>query len=99
MARIEKDPDNKTYHTIDWSGFLASDETITASTWVMDSGLVEEVETTFNATAETTTIVFSGGIAGRDYGMTNRITYSKTADPNANDLTQDKTVFVRVKNL
>lgn len=94
MAIVKKDPDNKWYVSFDWSGWLASDETIVASDWYNLTGLTEG-ESTFDATAGTTTLVISSGTLNNIYSVVNRITYSKTA-LGISDLTEDRTIKIQL---
>ena len=94
MARLVKDPDNKTYFIVDYSGWLQADETISASTWIHSSDLTTEAESTFTTT--NTTFVVSGGTAGVQYDVVNRITYAKTGI-SAVDLTEDRTITIHVQ--
>jgi len=69
--RFEKDPDAKLDFMIDWSDFLASGESISASSWYTPTGITE-VST--SNTADTATIWVSGGTAGSSYILINRTT-------------------------
>ncbi len=68
---FEKDPNSTMSYQFDWTAWLAGD-TISVSAWAplpADLTVVSSSNTTL-----TTTIVLSGGIAGRTYRMRNRIT-------------------------
>lgn len=70
---ISHDPSAVLDYSVDWSAWLASGETISASTWVVSSGL------TLASQSNTTTVAtawISGGTAPTDYRITNRITTS-----------------------
>ena len=75
-------------YTIDWSKELESGETITSSTWIVDSGLTEGSSTN---TTTTTTIFLSGGTGGEKYKVTNTIETSNT-----NPRTYKKTLIIPV---
>lgn len=67
-----KDPSSKVDYGCDWSNWLSTGETITASVWVLD-GLVEEVSTN---TDSATQVLVSGGTDGTQYTLVNRVTTS-----------------------
>lgn len=79
-----KDPDATLDYKRDWNrateggaagtGWLASGETITSSTWTVPAGLTKTSETNDTTTA---TVWLSGGTAGQDYTIVNRITTSQ----------------------
>lgn len=66
-----KDPEAVLDYTIDWSGWIASGDAITASEWTASNGLTV-VEHSFNGS--TTTVKVSGGVAGAHFLLTNTIT-------------------------
>lgn len=71
-ARVKDPQDIRTY-TFDWSAWLTSldSDTISASVWVVPSGLTEVAE------SETTTLAnvkLSGGTNNTTYTVSNRIT-------------------------
>lgn len=70
---FRKDPDAKLDYGIDWNtdGYLATGETISASTWTVPTGITE-VSSEFSGTV--TKIWLSGGTAGETYTIANRIT-------------------------
>lgn len=70
---IRKDPDAKLDFGFDWSSWLATGETITASAWTVPTGITEESKS-FSSTA--TLIWLSGGTAGASYTLQNQITTS-----------------------
>lgn len=69
-SKATKDPDSKLDFGFDWTAWLGTD-TITASTWTADAGLILSGET-FDATK--TTVWVEGGTAGEKLSATNRIT-------------------------
>ncbi len=72
MKVFEKDPDDILDYTRKASKFLGSD-TISTSTWVLDSGITKDSDTNDTNSA---TIWLSGGTAGSTYTVTNRIVSS-----------------------
>lgn len=68
-----KDPDAVLDYAVDWSAWLASGETITASTWTVDTGLTKNSDT-HSTTA--TVAWLSGGTVGVSYLCVNHITTS-----------------------
>lgn len=75
---FSKDPDAKLDYTVDWTKWLAGD-TISKSEWIVPDGLNGEDDSNTSTTA---TIWLSGGTAGHEYTVTNRIT---TAAGRVND--------------
>ncbi len=69
---VPKDPDSTLDYTLDWSDWLAGDETIVESTWTL-SGVTSVNE---SRTTTTTTIFVRGGTVGETASLTNRITTS-----------------------
>lgn len=82
-----KDPDAVLDYGVDWSAWLATDETISTSTWIVPDGLTKDSDSN---TTTTTTVVLSSGTAGQTYQVTNRITTSDSR-------TDDRTFIVRVR--
>lgn len=71
IKSFTKDPDAVLDYQLDWSEWLATGDTISASAWVVPTGLTldSDSNTTTKATA-----VLSGGDLGVTYIVTNRIT-------------------------
>lgn len=76
-STFKKDPLATLDYSINWrplnNPWLEVGETILASTWTVDVGIVQESDT-FDA--DTTTIWLSGGVANTRYRVSNRITSS-----------------------
>lgn len=70
MKGFVKDPDANLDYGFDWALWLDGDE-IASSTWIVDAGITTANEN-FNSTK--TTVYLSGGAAGSNYKITNRIT-------------------------
>ena len=85
---VTKDPNDVLDYLFYWSTWLASGETISTSTWTVDSGLTKDTD---SKTDDTTTIWLSGGTAGTSYTVTNRITTSQGR-------TKDQSMQVSVVN-
>lgn len=87
-----KDPDAVLNYTLDWNGaspgpWLSTGDTISTSTWTLSStGITQDSET---ETTTTTTITVSGGTAGEDYELTNRIV-------TVGGLATDRTIRIKV---
>jgi hypothetical protein len=89
LVIIDKDPDAKRTYTIDWAkggpndassddrGFLQGDTIATSTFSVVGSELVIEQD---GNTTTTTTVQVSGGVVGRQYDVTNRITLTTSTD-------------------
>lgn len=100
MTVFLKDPNAQVDYTIDWNDstdpYLASGETISTSAWAVDpqSGASPEDDIEIASdgnTDTTTTVTVTGGVAGRVYRLTNRITTSASR-------TDDRSIVVRVEN-
>jgi hypothetical protein len=71
MARVGyKDPNDIADYGLTWAKNLGTD-TITSSTWVVPAGIVKDDE---SSTTTTTKVRLSGGTAGQNYELTNRVT-------------------------
>ena len=73
VAQYLKDPDAVLDYGFDWSDWLADGETISTSTWTIPTGLTEDSET---ETTTATKVWLSGGTAGTDYTVSNKIVTS-----------------------
>lgn len=60
-------------YTIDYASWLATGETITASSWAAPAGVTVDSE---SFTDDDTTVVLSGGTVGERYEIENTITTS-----------------------
>ena len=69
MARYLKDPNAKLDYQIDWSTWLDGD-TISASSWTVPDGVVNDDDSNSDTAA---TIWLTGGTAGTEYEVVNRI--------------------------
>ena len=70
MSTYIKDPQAVLDYGFDWSDWLQDGETITTSTWTLDTGLSK---TSDSHDGSATTIWLSGGTADEDYSITNHI--------------------------
>lgn len=70
MTTFEKDPTAVLDYEIDWSAWLATGETITASTWALPDGLTESSD----SHTDTTATVWLDACAVGTYLVTNTIT-------------------------
>ena len=64
---VEKDPDAELDYKLDWSKWLASGDTINASTWSAATGITQ-ISSAYDTTS--TTVWLSGGTAGEEYEVT-----------------------------
>lgn len=91
--KYTKDPDAVLDYLVDWSAWLPTGDTITASTFTVnseDDGAIVVDDTLFDST--TTTVWLSGGVAGEKYTVTNHIT---TADGREDD----RSITISIKEL
>lgn len=84
-----KDPNAVVDYRIDWSKWLTDGDTIATSEWTVPAGVTMTTEYNDDTSA---TIWLSGGTAGENYSLTNRITTS-------GGRTQDRTIIIQVKEL
>jgi hypothetical protein len=82
-ARV-KDPDETRVFTMDWTAHLrppggSTTETIATSTWILPSDLTLVSSSIVTGGLKTSALI-SGGIAGRDYVVTNRITTNESGE-------------------
>ena len=80
FATRTKDPNSVLDYVLDWNThWLATGDTISASTWTVPAGITKDSDTN---SATTTTIWVSGGTAGTDYDLLNRVvtTGGRTVD-------------------
>lgn len=87
---FQKDPGATLDYSVDWSEFLETGETITASTWTVPSGLT--TVTTSNTDTKAT-VWLSGGTLGQSYELVNRITTDNV--PNRID---ERTIVILMVN-
>ncbi len=89
-----KDPDAILDYVIDWSvSYLLSGEQITASSWfILPQGAANDlaIDTTPPPVSGVTTVFVSGGIAGKIYQLTNRITTDQGR-------TDERSITIRVE--
>jgi len=88
MVRL-KDPQETIDYAFDWSDFLATGETISASSWTSSSTSL--ALGTVAATTDTTAAFVSGGVNGDVYRLTNKITTNQTR-------IAERSVIVRVED-
>lgn len=81
-----KDPDDEADYKLLWANNLGSD-TISASEWILPAGITQESDSHTDTTA---TVRLSGGTAGQQYEITNRV---DTASGQQFD--QSITIYVR----
>lgn len=81
-----KDADAVLDYNIDWSDWLATGDTIIASSWAVDTGLNEDSDSN---TTTITTVWVSGGTVGDTYKLVNSI---ETGDGREDD----RTITIRV---
>ncbi len=87
IPNFTKDPDAVMDYRLDWSAFLVTD-TISTSTWTVPTGITKQSDTN---TTTAVTIWLTGGTAGTNYELTNRIT-------TAAGRTQDVTITIMVRS-
>ena len=81
-----KDPNAVLDYWVDWTDWMAEGDTINTSEWIVATGITKNADT---KDLTMTAIWLSGGTAGTDYQVTNRIT---TLDGR----TDDRTITIQV---
>ncbi len=73
MTRFLKDPDAVLDYGFDWSDWLADGETISTSTWTVETGITKDSD----SKSDTATIIWlSGGTVETTYIIANKIVTS-----------------------
>jgi hypothetical protein len=83
-----KDPDATLDYQVDWSDWLAPDESIAVSEWVVAGADIVSEE----STAALSTVWVKGGTVGQMISLTNRITTDNTPIARVDD----RTLLVKV---
>lgn len=71
IYRIKKDPDAVLDYSMDWSAWLITGDSVSASDWIAETGITIDSET---VNGDITTVWLSGGTEQQTYTVTNRIT-------------------------
>lgn len=87
-ATFTKDPNAVLDYQINWATWLGSD-TIGTSTWTVPTGITKVTDSNSTTVA---IIWLSGGTAGTDYDLLNRIV-------TAGGRTEDRTITIRVEEM
>lgn len=74
MTACVKDPDAVLDFGWSWAAWLATGDQIVTSTWIVPEGITKDSESNTTTTA---IVWLSGGTAGQQYRVTNRITTSQ----------------------
>jgi hypothetical protein len=82
----DKDPDSIVDYAVDWSDWMATGDSISTSVWILPAGLTEESKSNTSTVA---TIFVSGGTAGTQVLVTNRITTAQAR-------TEDRTFMLYI---
>jgi len=88
IAAFTKDPNSTIDFAIDWNQFLVND-TVTGSSWEIPAAFTLQSE---GVTSNVTRAFLTGGVAGTDYTITNRIT-------TPGGRIEDRSVLVQVRQL
>lgn len=91
--KYTKDPDAVLDYTIDWTEWLPTGDTITASTFTVNSDDNDAITVDDQLNDDnTTTVWLSGGIAGQKYTVTNHITTAAGRE-------DDRSLTISIKEL
>ena len=91
MSGYIKDPDSTLDYGIDWSRWLTEGESIVDSQWVVPADLTV-VDNQFVSSGKTI-VWLSGGVVGKRYTITNRI----TTNSNPQSRVEDRSFTIRVR--
>lgn len=86
LNKFVKDPDAVLDYQADWATWLGED-TISSSTWIVPDGITKDSDTNTTTSA---TVWLSGGTAGSNYSITNRIVTD-------GGRTDDRTIKIQVR--
>lgn len=84
----EKDPEAIKDYSLDWTDWLGTD-TIVTSTWTVPDGMSKSAS---GNTTQVTSVWLSGGVLGRSYTISNRIT-------TAGGRTDSRSIEIKVRKL
>jgi len=87
LQTFRKDPDATLDYGFDWSDWLASGETITASTWTVPTGITEGANSRDDTSVK---IWLSGGTVGESYVISCKIVTS-------DDRTDERSLTIMVE--
>lgn len=90
MSNYTHDPASVLDYAVDWSGWLADSETISASSWTVPSGITQTTPTP-SFTTTVTTIWLTGGTLMTSYSVVNHITTNQGRQ-------QDQTITLQVRD-
>jgi hypothetical protein len=88
IATYIHDPDAVVDYSVDWSDWLPTGDTIDTSEWTIASGLTKVAS---SVTGNVASIVVSGGTAGQELRITDRMT-------TVNGRVYDRTIVLLVRN-
>ena len=88
MERFTKDPDAVLDFHFDWSGWLASGETISSYVITTQTGITKDSDSDSSGIV---TVWLSGGTAGSNYSLACKITTSDSR-------TDERTMTIEVRN-
>lgn len=71
MPTYDKDPDEVLDYSVDWSSWLANDDTIVTAEWDVPAGLA--VPKTVPDDGKIVTVWLEGGTVGETYPVTSRV--------------------------
>ncbi len=71
LSKFQKDPDATLDYTFNWAAWLTGGDTISASSWIVPTGITATSPT---HTGTTASALLSGGTTGQQYTCVNRIT-------------------------
>lgn len=88
MKTFYKDPDAVKDYDVDWgAGWLVDDDTISASTWTVPTGITKASDSHTDTRAK---VWISGGTVGSSYVLTNRVTTTQGR-------TDDRSITIKIR--
>ncbi len=92
MSSFSKDPNAVLDYYIDWSDWMTSGDSITASAWATESGITIDDS---SYSGDIACVWLSGGTVGCSYRVTNHIT---TVGDGSNHREEDRTITITMQD-
>jgi hypothetical protein len=89
IGAFVKDPNSTIDFAVDWAEWLSSGDTVSSSSWEVPTGLTVSSASVAN---NVTRSFLTGGLAGVDYMITNRVTTQ-------GGRIEDRSILVQVRQL
>lgn len=91
MSNYVHDPQSVLDYAVDWTAWLATGETLTASSWTVPAGITQTTPAPSFTAGGVATIWMTGGTLNLSYSLVNHITTSAGRQ-------QDQTITLQVRD-